>query len=97
MPCWAIVRHRVADFDAWKVVYDSVADVQAQGGVHDHAVLRDPGDPASVTVIHTFASREQAGAFLDDDALKQAMGRGGVDPASVQVEILDEVSSGRHA
>jgi hypothetical protein len=29
----AFVQHRVKDYDAWRRVYDSVADMQRAGGV----------------------------------------------------------------
>ncbi len=93
----SIVHHRVADFDAWKAVYDSVADMQRAGGVLDHAVLRSGDDPNMVIVVHTFASQEAAHAFFGDPALKEAMGGAGVDLASFQVEFLDEVAAGRLA
>lgn len=96
----SIVHHRVADFDAWKAVYDSdgVRDMQRAGGVLDHAVLRPADDPNMVVVVHTFASQDAAHAFFaENPTLKDAMGRAGVDLASFQVEFLDEVAAGRLA
>ncbi|MFN8109415.1 MAG: cyclase [Thermoleophilia bacterium] len=90
-----IVRHRVADYDAWKAVYDTVGDIQRDGGVMDHAVMTDPADPGMVVVVHTFASPEAAGAFLQRDDLREAMGRGGVDPETFRAEVLQEVVAGR--
>jgi heme-degrading monooxygenase HmoA len=94
----SIVHHRVADYDAWKAVYDGVADMQRAGGVLDHAVLRSADDPNMVVVVHTFASQEAAHAFFADNPdLKAAMGSAGVDFDSFQVEFLDEVAAGRLA
>ena len=96
----AIVHHRVADFDAWKAIYDSegVGGMQRAGGVLDHAVLRTADDPNMVVVVHTFASQDAAHAFFAENAdLKDAMGRAGVDFASFTVEFLDEVAAGRIA
>ncbi len=36
----ALVHHRVQDFDAWKAVYDALADAQRAGGVREQAVMR---------------------------------------------------------
>lgn len=94
----SIVHHRVADFDAWKAVYDTVGDMQRAGGVFDHAVLRSADDPNMVIVVHTFASQDAAHAFFaDNDDLKDAMGKAGVDFSSFQVEFLDEAAAGRIA
>jgi heme-degrading monooxygenase HmoA len=93
----AIVHHRVADFDAWKQVYDSVADLQRAGGVRDHAVLRGADDPNLVVVVHTFDDREAARSFFANQELGDAMARGGVDPSTFSLELLDEVAAGRLA
>ena len=42
----SIVNHRVADFDAWKAVYDGFGDVQREHGVRHHHVWRSQDDPA---------------------------------------------------
>src|SRR5438477_5171233 len=55
----SMVHHRVADFDAWKQVYDGVVDVQRGGGVVFHQVLRDQSDPNMVVVTHSFDSSEE--------------------------------------
>jgi heme-degrading monooxygenase HmoA len=91
----SIVHHRVADFDAWKAVYDSVADLQRAGGVREHAVLRPSDDPAMVVVVHTFDSAEAARGFFEAPELREAMGRGTVDVDSLRIEFLEEVVAGR--
>lgn len=90
-----IVRHRVADFDRWKAVYDSVADLQRSGGVREHAVLRDAGDPSLVTVVHTFDDRDAAQAFFAREELREALGAAGVDMSTFRLETSDEVLAGR--
>ncbi len=39
----ALVRHRLADFDVWKKVYDGYAPVQAEHGVHAQQRSRGVG------------------------------------------------------
>ncbi len=90
-----IVHHRVADYDAWKAVYDSVADLQREGGVREHAVLRSADDPALVVVVHTFDGPDAANAFLARADLEDVLARAGVDLASLQIEILEEAVAGR--
>jgi heme-degrading monooxygenase HmoA len=89
-----LIDHRVADFDAWKQVYDDFREGQRSGGVRFHQVLRDPADPNRVVVTHVFDSREAGEAFADSAELRAAMSSAGVDEASVSVEYLDEVDSG---
>ena len=81
----AVVRHRVADFDAWKKMYDGFAPIQAEHGVQGHEVLRSIEDPNDVIVTHRFDSREAARAFFAMPELKEAMSQGGVSAESVEV------------
>jgi len=74
----SVVLHRVNDFDAWREVYDSVAPLQAAGGVIAESVHRMAGDPDNVLVIHHFDSVETARSFFANPELLQAMQRGGV-------------------
>ena len=90
----ALVRHRVADFDAWKKVYDSFGPIQAEHGVHGHQVLRSIETPNDVIVTHTFDSRDAARAFFAMPELKEAMSKAGVMADSVEISYFDEVESG---
>ncbi|MCB5274143.1 hypothetical protein BJG92_01670 [Arthrobacter sp. SO5] len=74
----SLVFHKVADYDAWRKVYDSIADLQAAGGVTQQSVHRMAGDPDTVLVLHYFDSVEGARAFFDNPDLREAMQRGGV-------------------
>jgi hypothetical protein len=84
------VLHRVADYDAWRRVYDGVAELQRQGGVTADAVYRAEGDPENVLVMHRFASAEQAHAFFENADLRQALVDAGVDLGSVRMEFYEE-------
>ena len=84
-----LVHHRVADFDAWKQVYDSFVD-QPDAGV-PLGVWRDRDDPNAVVVVHAFDSFEQAQALFSSEELKGAMEQAGVDTSSLRIEFLDEV------
>lgn len=70
------VRHEVADYDAWRKVYDGF-DRGALGVVSD-AVYRSLDDPNDVTVVHDFESAESAHAFADANDLESAMRNAGV-------------------
>jgi hypothetical protein len=85
-----LIRHRVADYDAWKQVYDSVGEMQRDGGVRLDRVWRSADDPNVVVVEHDFDSRQAAKEFMDRSDLREAMTRGGVDESSMQAELLDE-------
>ena len=90
----ALVHHHVADFDAWKAVYDGFHDVQRERGVRHHHVWRPKDDASMVVVVHTFDSDEAARAFFDAPELRETMAQAGVDPSSVQIQFLDEAAGG---
>jgi len=88
MSATLIVRHTVADYAAWRVVYDEVDALRVGHGCTAQRVLQLPGDANDVVAIHEFPTVEQARAFSDDPGLKEAMGRGGVTSAP-RVEIFE--------
>lgn len=84
------VQHRVADYDAWRRAYDSVAGLQREGGVVEEAVYRASDDPSSVLVMHRFGSADKARAFFANEDLRAAMADGGVDMGSFRLELYEE-------
>ena len=84
----ALILHRVNDFDTFREVYDSVAPMQAAGGVTAESVHRMAGDPDNVLVIHEFDSMETARAFFANPELRDAMVRGGV-KGEPRIEFFD--------
>ena len=70
------IRHEVADYDAWREVYDGFD--RSALGVVEHAVYRSLDDPNDVTVVHDFQSAESAHAFSEASDLENAMRHAGV-------------------
>ena len=89
-----LVRHRVANYDAWKTVYDNFAPMQAEHGVRAHQVLRSQDNPNDVVVLHTFDNLETAQTFFTMPELKQAMSKAGVEDDSITISFYDEVEAG---
>jgi quinol monooxygenase YgiN len=89
-----LVRHRVANYDAWKTVYDNFATMQAENGVRAHHVLRSQNNPNDIVVLHTFDNVDTAKKFFDMPELKQAMGKAGVEADSIKITFYDEVEAG---
>ena len=72
------VHHEVADYGAWRKVYDAFGPTQKKLGVIYEAVYQSTEDPNDVTVIHDFHSVEKAKAFAASPELKAAMEKSGV-------------------
>jgi quinol monooxygenase YgiN len=74
----AMIAHDVADFDAWKAVYDEADALRAQAGIIGHAVNRIVGAPQKVLVYHQAENRAALQAFFGSADLKATMARAGV-------------------
>jgi hypothetical protein len=57
------IEHDVADYDAWKSVFDGDPLGRAQSGVVGHRILRVAGDPVRVLIDLEFADAGAAEAF----------------------------------
>jgi len=90
MSATLIVRHPVADYAAWRPVYDEVGPLRDRHGCTAERVLTLPNDANDVVAIHDFPTVEQAEAFAADPALKAAMARAGVAGAP-RIEIFASV------
>ena len=73
-----IVRHQVADYAAWRAVYDTVEDLRQQYGCSGAEVLVGPDNKEDVFVLHRFPTLEEAKGFAGSDDLRDAMQRAGV-------------------
>ena len=72
------IRHNVADYKAWRKIYDSAAPMQKAGGVTAKAVYQSADNPNDITVTHEFATVAAAQAFLHNPELGAAMKDAGV-------------------
>ena len=84
-----VVLHHVKDYQAWRQVYDSVANIQKAGGVIAESVYQGKGDPNTVLVLHRFATMDAAETFFANPELREAMQRGGVEGAP-RIEFFEE-------
>jgi len=67
------VRHTVADYPAWRRIFDDFAPFQEAMGVIDKAVFRAADNANDIIVSHDFATLESAKAFVGSPELKAAM------------------------
>jgi len=72
------VRHLVADFAAWRRVYDEFDPTRQSMGVTAHAVFRSVAEPNDVTVTHEFATADAAQRFAASNELRNALQGAGV-------------------
>jgi uncharacterized protein (DUF1330 family) len=83
-------RHTVADYAAWKKVYDEADAIRAQHGCTGQRVLRLPENHNDLFITHEFPTVADAAAFAADPEFAAAMQRAGVTSAP-RIEIFENV------
>jgi hypothetical protein len=85
------IHHEVADYSAWRKVYDAFAGTQRKLGVTHKAVYQSVENPNDVTVTHDFKTTEKAKTFMSAPEVKSAMDKAGV-KGTPQVWITTQAS-----
>ncbi len=86
-----IVKHRVANFEQWKAVFDSMEGARREHGWTAHSVLRDATDPNMVVIVNRMKDIQRAKAYGSSDALRAAMGKAGVQ-GPPEIQFLDDAA-----
>jgi quinol monooxygenase YgiN len=84
-----IVKHRVANWESWKKVFDSMQETRAQHGWIGHEVHRDAADPNLVVIVNHMRDLDGAKRYGSSPALREAMQRAGVQSAP-EITFLDD-------
>lgn len=74
----AIMRHKVADFNKWKTVFDADRPNREKAGLKDQWVKRNEQDPSEVVMYYDVADRKRAEDFSHSPELQAKMKEGGV-------------------
>ena len=86
-----IVRHRVANFEQFKSVFDSMEKTRLEHGWAGHTVHRDAADPNIVVIVNRVMSIEGAKRYGGSDALRSGMARAGVQ-GPPDIQFLEDVA-----
>ena len=78
-PAAVIVQHHVADWDAWKAVFDGAEDARRSASALGHHINRAEDDPNAISVYVAIADVDKAKAFIGSDELREIMKSGGVE------------------
>jgi heme-degrading monooxygenase HmoA len=73
-----LIRHHVADFAAWKAIFDEDELIRRANGSHGGRLFRDASDPNEVLILLEWDDLHRARLYADSDDLRVAMSRGGV-------------------
>jgi quinol monooxygenase YgiN len=74
----AIITHKVADYEAWRPVFDGHAAARKEAGLLGHHINRRSDDPNTVSVYLTATTPDAIKAFGASAEVRDVMKRGGV-------------------
>ncbi len=84
------VHHKVADYEAWRKVFDEATVTRTRYGSTGQQVYRAVSDPNDITILTSWTSLDGAKAYGQSSELREAMQRGGV-ISQPDVTFLEEV------
>ena len=85
-----LLRHRVADYAAWKAVFDEHETTRRANGSQGGWLFRDATDPRAFLLLLEWDDLERARLYADSDDLREAMARAGVTDGP-DIWLLEEV------
>ena len=75
---YMLVRNKVLDFDAWKLVFDEESDAAHESGLNLVRLWRSMDDPGEVFFLLSISDMDKAKAFVADPASAAVGERAGV-------------------
>jgi len=85
-----LVKHRVANFDKWKSVFDRLERLREKHGIIGHSVHRDATDPNVVVIVNRVRDMAEAKGYGASPELHAAMAEAGVQGAP-EISFLNDV------
>ena len=88
-----LIIHEVADYAAWKKVFDGAAGIRREAGERSYQVLRYDSDLRRIVHFSVWTSHAAARAFFESPRLVKIREEAGV--KAPEFIYLDELESGR--
>jgi heme-degrading monooxygenase HmoA len=87
-----LIIHEVADYPAWKSVFDNAADIRREAGERSFQVLKYDSDPNRIVHFSTWTSHDDARRFFESPRLVEIRRIAGV--KAPEFIYLDELETG---
>jgi quinol monooxygenase YgiN len=89
---YVLIIHEVADYTAWKAVFDDAATLRRDAGEMSYQVMTFDTDPNRIVHFSRWRSLDAARAFFESDRLVEIRTRAGV--KAPEFIYLDQMESG---
>lgn len=87
-----LIIHEVADYPAWKQVFDNAAGIRYEAGERSYQVLRFPNEPNKIVHFSSWTSLDAARAFFESPRLVKIRQEAGV--KAPEFNYLEEIEAG---
>lgn len=87
-----LILHEVADYPAWKKIFDAAAGLRREAGESSYQVLRDEKDPNRIVHFSVWTSLADARRFFESPQLVRIRAEAGVQ--APEFNYLEELESG---
>jgi heme-degrading monooxygenase HmoA len=85
-----LIIHEVADYTAWKKVFDGAADIRREAGERSYQVLKYQNDPNRIVHFSVWTSLDDARRFFESPKLVSIRAEAGVkSPEFIYLEQLE--------
>ncbi len=75
---YVFIRHKIEDFDKWKIVFDENSTVRESGGSKGGRLFRNVDNSNDIVIIFKWDSIENARKFTESEDLKKRMQKAGI-------------------
>jgi quinol monooxygenase YgiN len=87
---YVLIIHEVADYTAWKKVFDGAADIRKNAGERSYQVLKYQNDPNRIVHFSAWTSIDNAKSFFESPKLVKIRAEAGVkSPEFIYLEQLE--------
>lgn len=87
---YVLIIHEVADYPAWKMVFDVAADMRRDAGERSYQVLKYQDDPNRIVHFSAWTSLDDARRFFESPELVRIRAEAGVrSPDFIYLEQLE--------
>jgi quinol monooxygenase YgiN len=87
-----LIIHEVADYEAWKKVFDGAAGIRKEAGERSYQVLKHENDPNKIVHFSAWTSIADAKAFFESPRLARIRQEAGV--KSPEFLYLEQLADG---
>ena len=85
-----LIIHEVADYPAWKTIFDNAAGIRRDAGERSYQVLKYENDPNRIVHFSVWTSIEDAKSFFESPKLVKIREEAGVkSPDFIYLEQLE--------